>query len=274
VSGRRAPIVLLTDFGTRDTYVGQMKLVIAGIAPEAPVIDLSHGVSPQDVAEGAWLLDVAMPYLPEGSVVVAVVDPGVGTARAGLVLRSGTRLLVGPDNGLLSVGLPPALRRAAARGGSRVELEEGWAWRVENRSLMLPAPSATFHGRDVFAPVAAQLWRGVPPEEVGPPAREVVVLPPFLAEAAPDGTLRGEVIHVDRFGNLVTTVHGSQVGRDATVLVGDARIEGLSRTFADVSPGELLAHVDSSGFLEVACREGSAAERLGLGRGAPVTVIP
>ena len=274
MSGRAGPIVLLSDFGTRDTYVGQMKLVIARIAPAAQVIDLSHDVSPQDVREGAWLLEVAVPYLPEHSVVVAVVDPGVGTERAALVVRSGTRLFVGPDNGLLSAALPAAARAEASRQGCPVKLTEAVAWRVENPRFVLETRSATFHGRDVFAPVAAWLWNGVAPEEVGPRAAEVVALPPFLAEATPDGALRGEVIHVDRFGNLITTVPESQVGERAVVRIGGARIEGLRRTFADVPPGSLLAHIDSSGYLEVACREGSAAERLGLGRGAPVTVIP
>jgi S-adenosylmethionine hydrolase len=266
-------IALLTDFGLRDTYVGQMKLVIAGIAPDARVIDLGHGVEPQQVAEGAWLLETAMPYLPEGAIVVAVVDPGVGTERRPVAVRCAGRIFIGPDNGLLSGALPSELRRAAVPGGSPVVVPPAVEARViDVARFALSRVSATFHGRDVFAPAAAHLARGTAFESLGPTAEELVLLPPFEAAQLPGGRLRGEVVHVDRYGNLITTVRASQLpSRFRARVAGSDPIE-FARTFADVARGEALCHVDSSGYLAVAVREGSAAERFRAGIGTPVEV--
>ncbi|GBD23583.1 Adenosyl-chloride synthase [bacterium HR29] len=266
-------IALLTDFGLRDTYVGQMKLVIAGIAPGVPVVDLGHGVEPQQVREGAWLLETAVPFLPEGAVVVAVVDPGVGTARLPIVVRAAGRFFVGPDNGLLSGAFPPEARRGASPGSSRVSVPPG----IEVRSIdlarfALPNVSATFHGRDVFAPAAAHLASGVPFQGIGPRLAEVSVLPPFEGVRLEDGRLQGEVIHVDRFGNLITTIRAEQLPARCQARVGAFERIPFARTFAEVAPGAPLCHVDSSGFLAIAVRDGSAAERFGVGLGAPVEV--
>ncbi len=266
-------IALLTDFGLRDTYVGQMKLVIAGIAPGVPVVDLGHGVEPQQVREGAWLLETAVPFLPEGAVVVAVVDPGVGTARLPIAIRAAGRIFVGPDNGLLSGVFPSEIRRAASGGGSAAIVPRG----IEVRSIdvarfALPSVSATFHGRDVFAPTAARLASGLPFEEVGPSLAEAVVLPPFEGVLLDGGRLRGEVIHVDRFGNLITTIRAEQLPRRFRVRVGSSEPIPPARTFAEVERGAPLCHVDSSGFLAIAVREGNAAEYFEARLGTPVEV--
>jgi S-adenosylmethionine hydrolase len=254
-------VTLLTDFGTADAYVGIMKGVALGVRRDLTLIDLTHAVPPQAVSVGALLLRSAVPYFPPGSVHCAVVDPGVGTARAGIAVVTDAAVLVGPDNGLLS----PA---AAALGGARA------VYGLENAALFRQPVSATFHGRDVFAPVAAHLAAGLEPAALGPrrgaPASLVLPEPTLSADA-----LRGEVIHVDRFGNLLTNIGAEALAafRAPTVSVTVAGMSvALAATYAAVAPGALLALVSSWGTLEVALRDGSAAARLGVGRGAPVVV--
>lgn len=266
-------IALLTDFGLRDSYVGQMKLVIAGIAPGVPIVDLCHDVEPQNVVQGAWLLETSLPYLPEGAVVVAVVDPGVGTDRRALALRVAGKTALAPDNGLLSGFLAHSLRRSAIPGGSRVSLPKDVVARaISNPAVVLPQVSATFHGRDVFAPAAAWLARGSDISRLGPPVDDIVALPPFEAERLPDGSLRGQVVHVDRFGNLITTIRADQLPAHFTVRVGASEPVPFVRTFADVEGNAPLCHIDSSGFLAVAVREGSAARAFAAGFGTIVEV--
>lgn len=236
-------IALLTDFGLADPWVGVMKGVIAGIAPGVPTIDLSHGVPPQDVRTAAIHLDAAWRYFPAGTVFLCVVDPGVGTARRPIVARCEGRLFVAPDNGLLGLLPSPEVRSC----------RPDWA---------LPSPSRSFHGRDVFAPVAARLASGAPFEEAGP----VVTGHVRLSLPEPEGNC-GEVIHVDRFGNLLTNLPGRDegvveiAGHDAPVVL----------TYGAVPTGALLAHTGSTGRLEVAVRDGSAATRLRVGLGAGVS---
>lgn len=243
-----APILtLLTDFGTRDGYVAEMKGVLLSTVPEATLIDVSHEIPPQDVEAARLAVARYWRRFPAGTVHVVVVDPGVGTPRAALAVQAEGRLLVGPDNGVLS----PALLMPGSR------------------AVALPVPagaSPTFHGRDVFAPAAAALARGAALETLGSPARAPVLrrTPEPVRDA--DGSLRGEVISVDRFGNLVTNFIALRSG---SVELGGRRVP-MRRTYADVQPGELVAIVGSSGLLEVAMRDGSAAQALGLGRGAPV----
>lgn len=268
-------IALLTDFGLQDTYVGQMKLVIASVAPGVPVVDLGHGVEPQNVLQGAWLLETALPTVPEGAVVVAVVDPGVGTSRRALAVRAGGRTFLGPDNGLLSCAFPTVLRRSVGKGGSRVPVPDD----VEVRSLDNPAfwrtpVSATFHGRDVFAPAAAWLARGVALAELGHPVEDVLLLPVFEGWADPSGVLYGEVVHVDRFGNLVSTIRAEQLPPRFDAFVAGVGPVPFAETFASADPGAPLCHVDSSGYLAFAVREGSAASRFRAGTGSPVEVRP
>lgn len=261
------PLFLLTDYGTRDTYVGQVKAVIAGVAPGAPVIDLTHEVSPFAVDEGAWLLETALPVLPENAVVVAVVDPGVGSSRRALVVAAGGRLFIGPDNGLLSAVFGEERRGGAATGTDAIdarELCEAQLWR--------PQVSATFHGRDVFAPAAAHFAAGLDYRHAGPPVADPVLLPPFCGR--PDGFERlvGEVIHVDRYGNLVTTIRAAQLFPRFALEVCGHMVDTRVRTFADAPDDRPFCHVDSSGFLAVAVREGSAAAAIEAERGDRVVL--
>jgi S-adenosylmethionine hydrolase len=244
------PIVtLLTDFGTADGYVAEVKGVLYSMAPGVQVVDASHDLPPHDVDYARLTLARYWRRFPPGTVHLAVVDPGVGSARRALAVASQDRFLVGPDNGLLS----PALLLPGAR------------------AVSLPVPpgaAATFHGRDVFAPAAARLAMGQPLESLGPPCEDVKVRRTPEARRLPDGGVQGEVIAVDRFGNLITNL---VTGRAGEVEIGGTRLP-IRRTYADVSPGALLALTGSSGLIEVALREGSAASRLGAGRGTRVVL--
>lgn len=263
---RAAPLIaLLTDFGMADGYVGVMKAVILGIAPRMPLVDLSHEVPPQDIRTGAWLLYTSWRYLPPGSVCLAVVDPGVGTARRPVAFMTDDRLFVGPDNGLFGYVL-------AACSASHATL-------LDDPRYQSPSPAATFHGRDIFAPAAAHLAAGISLEALGTPLDPQALL--TLALPTPErhaaGTL-GHVLHVDRFGNLITDFGPTLA---ATILddpqmrlrVGVAEITARATTFA-AGPAEApFALIDSSGHLAIAVRDGSAAERLGVSRGAAVLAL-
>jgi S-adenosylmethionine hydrolase len=263
----RPIITLLTDFGTDDTYVGQIKGAIAGLCPDAIVIDLSHAVRPQAIEQGAFLLETALEVMPKPAIHVAVVDPGVGTERLGLALRAGGRLFIGPDNGLLSCALPMG-RRPAEPG--RVPVPAS----VEAVALRPPdirAMAATFHGRDIFAVAAARLARGRGLSALGEPLESMVALPPFRARERPDGVLEGRVVHIDRFGNLITTVHVAQLRtRPRAVRLGAASVTAHVRTYGEGAG--LVSLIGSSGFLEVAEVNGNAAAGLRAALGMPVTV--
>lgn len=258
------PIIsLLTDFGTRDVYAGVLHGVIAGIAPRARVVDLTHEVAAQDVTEAGFLLDTAASYFPEGTIHVCVVDPGVGSSRRILCARTRRATFLAPDNGLLT----RVLQRARAED---VELRA-----VEERAWFLADVSSTFHGRDIFAPVAARLALGHDPRDVGP-----VVHDPVLLRVAPDrplapGSVRGEVVHVDRFGNLITNLRPGALGADVRgARVGAREVEGPVRaSYADASEGAPLLITSSTGLLEVAVRGGSAQEQLHARRGDRVEVF-
>jgi len=258
----RPLITLLTDFGTRDPYVAAMKGVILAVNPEAELVDLSHEVPPQDIAAGAFFLAAAVPYFPTGTIHLAVVDPGVGTARRGLAAKAGGHFLVGPDNGLFHL----VFRETSAL--TVVSLE--------NPAYFRPEVSPTFHGRDIFAPVAAHLSLGVPLPELGPPLREPVRLP-FPEPVFSDTRVEGQIVAVDRFGNLVSNIPWEALkhwltGRPFRLHLGSLVLTNLSRTYADAAPGEALALVGSHGYLEIACNQASAAGSLGLGVGAAVTI--
>jgi S-adenosyl-L-methionine hydrolase (adenosine-forming) len=251
----RGIITLTTDFGLRDPWVGTMKGVILAVTHEVRLVDLSHEIAPHDVGEGARALEAAVPFFPAGTVHLAVVDPGVGGARRALVVARGDQRFVGPDNGLFTPFL----------------LTPGWrAFELSAPEFRLPVVSRTFHGRDLFAPAAAHLALGVPPDRFGAEVADPVRLPwPGAHRVA--GGLAGEVVHVDRFGNLVTSIGASDVDLDAVVGVAGREI-GVVRTFAEIPPGQVAGIVGSSGRLEIAAREASAARVLGLGPGAPVLV--
>jgi S-adenosylmethionine hydrolase len=253
------PITLLTDFGVTDTYVGQVKGAILAIAPHARLVDLTHAVPPQDVVAGAFLLWSAVEPFEAGSIHVAVVDPGVGSVRLALALETvrGDRL-VGPDNGVL---MPAAERLGGIRRA--VELNNSAYWRTGNPSA---SASATFHGRDIFGPIAAHLATGVPLERLGTPVTGLVRR--TLPES--DGRL-GEVIHIDTYGNLVTNVQGVSLPPRYGVAVNGRTARGVA-FYAAAPPGALIALVGSSGLLEVSIREGSAAQATGAQRGTRVSV--
>lgn len=262
---RRPLITLLTDFGSRDSYVGVLRGVIAGICPEAAVVDLTHEVPPQDVRAGAFQLLVACPYFPAGSVHLAVVDPGVGTDRRLVAVEAGGHCFVGPDNGLLRW----SVEGLAGDGWRAVELTEQRYWLAPASEV-----SHTFHGRDIMAPVAAHLAAGVGLERLGSPVGSLAGAP--LPRPVRDGErLRGEILHVDHFGNAITNVrqeHVSAPGGALRVDIGPRSLCGPVESYAGVAVGEPLVIWGSAGFLEVAVREGSAASSLGIGHGDAVFI--
>lgn len=250
-------LTLLTDFGTSDHYVAAMKGVVLQRDPTLRIIDLSHDVPAQDVARAAWLLSEAAPWYPPGTVHVVVVDPGVGSARRALVAQVGDQIVVGPDNGLVTL---------LARGRSMQ------AWELASPALGLDARSATFHGRDLFAPAGALLASG----ELGPADCGPELEPELLDLPAPrvgEYSARGTVVTVDHFGNLITDLPGSALPeRVARITIEGRRIDAFVRTYSDAAPGEVVALVGSGGWLEVATAQGSAATDLLLGVGAGVLV--
>lgn len=265
-------ITLTTDFGLADPYVASVKGVILSLNPEAVLVDVSHAVRPQRIEQGAFLLEAALAYLPPDAIHLAVVDPGVGTGRAALALRTPRGTFVGPDNGVLSPALPEDVRSRAGEAGGRVPLPPDAACvALTNARYHRQPVSDTFHGRDIFAPAAAHLSLGVPLAELGDPVSEVVALPPFRARRLPDGALVGRVVHIDAFGNLITDVRGADLAsRRLTVEVAGRRIAGVRRSYAE---GEgLTAIVGSSGYLEIALPGAHAAAELGVDLGEPVVV--
>lgn len=253
------PIVLLTDFGLQDAYVGLMKGVLVSHCPDAPLIDLTHGVPPQDVRAGALLLRHALPYFPPDSVFLAVVDPGVGGARRPICARSGRRIFVGPDNGLL---WPAATERGKPE-----------FFHLDRTELWLPERSATFHGRDIFAPVAALLAGGALPSQCGTPLSDPVRLVLPLPRRS-EGGVQGEILLVDHYGNAVTNIRPQELGADgAPHFRASERNLGVPAThYGAVPPGEPLVVLGSMGYYEVAVNGGSAARSLSLGVGQAIHV--
>ena len=248
---------LLTDFGLADHYVGVMKGVILSVDPRITVIDLGHDVPPGEIEGGAFALLASYRYFPEGTVHVAVVDPGVGTARRAIVATAAGQLFVAPDNGVLGYVLE---REPAAR-----------VFHLTDEKWFRHPVSTTFHGRDVFAPVGAALATGTPPESLGPEIADALRLGPLRPAADADGTLRGRVLHVDRFGNCVTSFTAddsdARSDRGFRLRAGAGEIRELRQHFAGGRPGAPFAIWGSSGFLEIAVDGGSAAAVLGLGTG-------
>ncbi len=268
-----ALITLLTDFGTHDTYVGQMKGVILGIAPTATIVDLTHEIAPQRIAEGAFLLETALAAFPPGTIHLAVVDPGVGTARRAIAVATPQAVFVGPDNGLLSAALPEEAR-PDGEGPTLVPVPEGvTVVELANPAYRRALVSNTFHGRDIFAPAAAHLAAGVPMEALGPRCTGMTALPPFHARQLPDGSLEAEIVSIDRFGNAITTARARELPPGLlTVAVRGHVVVGPVRTYAEAQGPTAL--VGSSGYLEIAVPNDSAAARLGLRLGDRVRIAP
>ncbi|MGD0950153.1 MAG: SAM-dependent chlorinase/fluorinase [Candidatus Binatia bacterium] len=255
-------ITLLTDFGLDDAYVGIMKGVMLRINPAVRLVDLTHAVPPEQVLAAALILRSAVAFFPEGTIHVAVVDPGVGSARRAILIEADRGTLVGPDNGVLCP--------AAALMGRR---KARW---LANEKFFLRGVSQSFHGRDIFAPVAAHLSRGVTPEEFGPVLDSIVEVD-IPAPRRFGSTVVGEVVHVDRFGNLVTNITGDALAcfpaQQLWVSISGTRIGALRAAYSVVAEGAALALLGSWGTVEVAVRNGSAAKMFAAGPGTPVTVV-
>ena len=244
-------LTLTTDFGCRDHYVGAMKGVVASLAPGVQVFDITHDVPSFDIAEGAFAIAQSWRFYPEGTVHAVIVDPGVGSLRAPIAAAAGGHFFVAPDNGVLSQVLESfgtvSVRRAATRHG-------------------LAAISRTFHGRDLFAPVAARLAAGLPFEDVGPSVAEAIRLPPVTVA---DGT--GSVLHVDRFGNIVTSFRPDDLDDHTGLAVGGTVVGLRADSYADAPPGELFLILGSSGYVEISINQRSASAALQVRAGGSVT---
>ena len=274
-------IALLTDFGLSDAYVGTMKGVLLSICPAARLIDLSHDIEPQNVRQAAYVLLTAVRYFPPDTIFLVVVDPGVGTAREPIAVQTDHGTYVAPNNGVLSY----VLQRARVKHTVI----------LENPTYRLSSPSKTFHGRDIFSPAAAQLANGMSITALGPALPELQSLPDPRLDIAPP-CIRGEVLHTDRFGNVITSI-GNLIWTGATALelvpqfgpphspffipdaqtceitIGSQSIHGIAPTYGSVPLGAITALVGGSGQLEIGINQGHAARSLGVGIGDPITLL-
>jgi S-adenosylmethionine hydrolase len=263
-------ITLLTDFGLRDGYVAVMKGVILGIAPQVRLVDITHEIMPQAIGEASYVLQSAYRYFPPGTIHVVVVDPGVGSQRRAIAVATPDACFVAPDNGVLA----PVIDEVRARSGGGVQVVE-----LTERRFWLPEISATFHGRDIFAPVAAHLLCGTELQMLGRPLDRIE--PAVMAAPQPQGpaTLEGQILHVDRFGNCITNITVSDleeygIGRKLSVEIAGDRVSGLYPTYSMGPIGIPMALISSSGHLEVAVCNGNAAKALGVTGGDRLRVTP
>jgi S-adenosylmethionine hydrolase len=255
----RPIVTLTTDYGDEGYYVGVLRGVLLSQCPDAVLVDITHRIAPYSPLEGSFVLAQAVPAFPRGTVHLAVVDPGVGGLRKPLVVEQDGSFLVGPDNGLFTPFF---------RGGEKLYVLDPEAAPGEL--------SATFHGRDLFAPAAARLARGESPEAFARPTHQAVRLS-WPRPRREGGGIAGQVLTLDRFGNLISNIHRgelAELGDRVDVRVGTSRIPGLSRTYQDGAVGDALALVGSSGFLEIAVVQGNAGAQLGVGKGERVRVVP
>jgi len=269
-----AVITLTTDFGLSDAYVAAMKGVILGINPAAALVDISHNIRPRNVAGAAFVLSTAYSFFPERTIHVVVVDPGVGTERNIVLLRTPAFDFLAPDNGVLGYVVRPYATGPVKNGRQALKSDAGVAaFAVTEPRFWRQPVSATFHGRDIFAPVAAHLSLGVSPSDFGPHLDSLAVLPLSCPSRAPDGSLLGHVLHVDGFGNLITDVTTAELPPDTsavTVELHNRVIRGLSLTYGS---GEgLLALIGSGGYLEISLKDGSAAAFLHARAGDEVRI--
>ena len=258
----RPTIAIVTDFGTRDHYAGTLKGVVLTLCPEVTLVDLTHDIAPHDVLGGALELAAAYRYFPPGTIFLVVVDPGVGSSRRGLVADTGDYRFVAPDNGVLSLVFRESRPRKV------VDLTE--------RRYARPTLSRTFEGRDRFAPAAAWLAKGIELSAMGRPVSQWHTLA-IPEPAAVDGHMTGEVLRVDRFGNLVTNIDRKRFEQfrhdaDIEISIGGRPVDRLVATYAEAESGAVCALFGSTDHLEVALNGGSAASSLGLGRGAPIRI--
>jgi len=272
-------ITLTTDFGYDDAYVAAVKGAILNINPEASIVDVSHSIRPQDILQAAFILNAAYRCFPRQTVHVAIVDPGVGSERRGIILKTPSAIFVAPDNGILSYVIDDLF---SVEGRSVIERTHGLTELVFKTGLEAAAitdprfwrhpVSPTFHGRDIFAPVAAGLSLGISPYEFGEKISALHVLPIAKPSLDPDGNLVGEVLHVDRFGNLITNIRSNNLpGKNTVIEVGGHCIQGMIDCYAQKEG--VMAVVGSSGYLEISLRDGSACDFLGVGVGHEIRVI-
>jgi S-adenosylmethionine hydrolase len=258
-----APILTLTtDFGLSDHFVGVMKGVILSICPRAQLVDISHGVTPFETAEGAYLIAQAYRYFPKKTVHVVVVDPGVGTSRRPILVEAAGQYFVAPDNGVLSM--------VYSQQKAKVRL-------ISNEKYFLKPVSRTFHGRDIFSPVAARLAAGVPPARMGKPIQDYL-RPQFeKPQRAGKRTWIGRILKIDRFGNIVTSFHVKEFPnldrQEFSLAIGPRQIAVMAHNYAECAPGELFLIQGSTGYLEVSLSQGSAAKLIGCETGAPAELI-
>lgn len=260
-------ITLTTDFGLNDHFVGAMKGVLLETAPEAQIVDISHAVQPFDILDGALTISQAYSYFPSGTVHMVVVDPGVGTARRPIVVAGDRHMFVAPDNGVLSL--------VYARE-ERISVRH-----VTAEHYFLQPRSNTFHGRDIFSPVAAYLAKGIDPERLGEEISDYVRFAAPRPKPVDERTLRGVVLKVDRFGNLVTNITPTDLPKlfqaappPFKIAVGSkGQATRMCANYADGGPGEVFAILGSMGFLEIASNRGSASQMLGAGKGSEVNVV-
>jgi S-adenosyl-L-methionine hydrolase (adenosine-forming) len=261
-------ITLLTDFGHSDEYVGVMKGVILSINPDAHIIDLTHLIDPQDIIQAAYLLKASFSYFPKNSIHVVVVDPGVGTDRKIVVLKIEGHFFLAPDNGVLSLLW------------QNQSIEAG-VW-VNNPRYFLHDISRTFHGRDIFAPVAAWLSRNTPIKHLGPPVRyaDLKIIKGQTSKISPDDSINGAVISIDRFGNLLTNIEAETIflmcqqhpDKLPVIKTGKIHIKGLSSSYQSVPEKQALMIIGSRGYLEIAVNGGNASQLLKVRKGDPVTI--
>lgn len=272
-------IALLTDFGTEDIYDGVMKGVIKSISPDATLIDITHSIAPQHVRQAAFALLNSYRYFPKGTIFMVVVDPGVGTARLPIAVQAGNYIFVAPDNGVLAYALSNFPNKRV--------------YEIASTEYRLPIVSNTFHGRDIFSPAVAHLANGVPIEKLGPELGNIIQLPmPELT--IQENHIDGEVMHIDRFGNIITSIgelHWIETNRlvlspifgdvksnvpiessHARITVNDTEIFGIRVSYAESVRGDLLALVGSSSYLEIAVNQGNAAQRLNVSVGDRVQI--
>jgi S-adenosylmethionine hydrolase len=251
------PIALLSDFGTKDWFVASMKGVILSINPRAVIVDINHDIPAGDIAAGAFNLLACQALFPAGTVFVSVVDPGVGSCRAAIGIRAGSRYFIGPDNGLFSM-ITDNYYKSEVRS-------------LENTRYFQKEVSSTFHGRDLFAPVGAHLSRGIPFEKLGPKMKSIVPLSTIPAAFAVKKNIVGSVIYIDRFGNAITNISSSLANQAGRIRV-KGRVIPLCSCYSDVGQGKPVAVIGSCGFVEISVNKGNAAQKMRLKIGDTVIV--
>jgi S-adenosylmethionine hydrolase len=256
-------LTLTTDFGLSDHFVGTMKGVILGICPQAQIVDISHGVTPYEIGEGAYLIAQAYRYFPKKTGHVIVVDPGVGTARRPILMEAAGQYFVAPDNGVLSMVL-------SREPNAKFRL-------ISNAKYFLPQVSTTFHGRDIFAPVGAHLAAGVPAARMGKRIEDYLKPGFEKPHRAGKRTWIGRILKIDRFGNVITSFHTDDFGdlalRNFSFGFGPVSVTAMARNYAERAPGELFAILGSSGYYEVSLSQGSAAQAIRCESGAAVELM-